>query len=209
MAMTRDYFYTKFLGQIDKEGSDFYSLPIVMEVLETATSDFIDEVVKFLSGTQQLKDSLLDLYTHFDIPLATNPANPKELIASLPVNYRNLITVQVYDTGSTVRYTDIGKLGEMYIDEVNPQKRATAEYPKVFQYSNTFAVYGPSSGKLRGFYIAKPTFATAGNEVVVDLPDASVEKIMQKMINIINAKEGDPRYQLSNNQEQSFGHANK
>ena len=209
MAYTINYFYKKFLGQIDKEGSDFYPLEVVMEVLETETNNFIEEVLKYDENIQILKDYLLPLYVTYDLPLVANPSNPKEMLATLPSDYRNLRTALV--PGS--RRTSIIQKGEYDINEINPNKKATAEYPSVVQYQNYLAIYGPTSGTINGFYLRKPVFGDiTGNldvEIAVNLPDASVEKIMLLMANNIHAKEGDQRYQLSFNQEKSYGHSNK
>lgn len=209
MAYTINYFYTKFLGKIDKEGSDFYSLPEVMEALETATNDFIEEVLRYDENVQILKDYLLPLYTPYSLPLVANPSNTKEMLATLPTNYRNLRTAHV--PGS--RITKIIQKGEYDINEANPNKVATPEYPAVVQYQNYIAVYGPTSGTVQGFYLQKPTYGdmdgNLDNEIAVNLPDESVEKIMLLMTNIIHGKEGDQRYQISFNQEKSYGHSNK
>lgn len=209
MAYTINYFYEKFLGQIDKEGSDFYPLQVVMEVLETETNNFIEEVLKYDENIQILKDYLLPLYTPYSIPLVANPLNTKELLATLPAEYRNLRTAKVSGTRKTI----LIQKGELDINELNPNAKATADYASVIQYQNYLAVYGPTSGTITGFYLKKPVFGNIDgdldSETAVNLPDESVEKIMLLMANNIHAKEGDQRYQLSFNQEKSYGHSNK
>lgn len=208
MAYTLDYFYTKFLNKIDKEGSDFYSLPQIMEFLETETYSFIKEVETYPEVTQARKDLILPLVVTLNVSLAVNPANVKEYIGTIPADYYQLRSVR--KTGNDVRKTSVIRTGEIDIAELNPNKRGTSQYPNVYQYSNYFAVYGASAGdKLNGFYIKKPTFGDpTGNledEITVNLPDSALEEIMNMMVAAINSKEGDQRYQASKIEEQSFG----
>jgi len=209
MAYTINYFYAKFLGQIDKEGSDFYPLAVVMEMLQTATEDFIEGILKYDENTQILRDYLLPLYTPYDLVLAANPSNNEELLATIPNDYRNLATAHV--PGS--RISRIVHKGDINIASLNPNTKPTEKYPLVIEYQNYIAVYGPVSGTLTGFYIARPSYGDVTGdldaEIAVNLPDESLEKVMLLMQNIVHGKEGDQRYQLSFNQEKSYGHSNK
>lgn len=214
MAQTIDYFYNKFLVRIDKEGSEIYSPAVVMELLESSTYDFIEETVKYLENTQQLRDALSTLHTPYSLALTVNPSNSEEMLATKPEDYLTLETARVIDSVSTVRTTKLIRKGEVNINRNNPNKKPTAEYPVVIQYQDYIACLGSANQTfVKGFYIARPTFgdvtANQETEVVVNLPDETLDKIMNKMVNIIHAKEGDPRYQLSYNQEQSQGKSNK
>lgn len=208
MAYTLEYFYPKFLNKIDKEGSDFYSLPQIMEFLETETFSFIKEVETYPEITQARKDLILPLVEPLNVSLAVNPANTQEYLGTLPSDYYRLRSVK--KSGNNVRKTSVVRIGEIDIAELNPNKRGTPQYPNVIQYSNYFAVYGASAGdKLTGFYIQKPIFGDPNgdlaSEIVVNLPDQALEEIMNMMVSAINSKEGDQRYQASKIQEQSFG----
>ena len=209
MAYTLDYFYKKFLNKIDKEGSDFYSLPQIMEFLETETISFIKEVEIYPEVTQTRKELVLPLVEPLDVSLVVNPANVKEYLGTMPADY--LMLRSVNKSGDNVRKTSTVRIAEIDIAEINPNKKGTSMYPNVYQYSNYFAVYGASPGdKLYGFYLQKPTFGDPTGdleqEITVNLPDQALEEIMNMMVVSINSKEGDQRYQASKLQEESFGH---
>lgn len=209
---TINYFFNKFLDGIDKEGSDIYSVPQMMELLETETYSFIEQTVKYLENTQQLRDLLRTLHKSYTIALVPNVSDATELLATLPADYLNLETVKV--TGTGVRKTKVIRHGEYDINELNPNKRATTEYPVVLLYQDYISVRGNvAATDIKGFYIKKPVFGDATGdlsaEILVDLPDQSTEKILQLMITAYHEREADPRFQSSLIQEQSYGQSNK
>jgi len=209
---TIDYFYNKFLDSVDKEGSDIYSVPQMMELLQSETYNFIEQTVKYLENTQQIRDLLRPLYKPYTINLIANPTDPKEMLAILPSYYLNLETAKVI--GTNVRKTTILRHGEYDINELNPNKRATEEYPVVLLYQDYISVRGnTNTWQVSGFYVSKPVFGDPygilTNEILVNLPENTVEKILLLMDTSYQNRNADQRFQSSFMQEQSFGQANK
>ena len=216
MSYTIDYFYLKFLDRIDKEGSEIISISQVMELLQTETYNFIEQTVRYLENTQQIKDFILPLNKPYSITLTLNPDNIKELLGALPGDYLHLETAFAVIPGKTTRVTKIVRRGEMDINKNNPNKKPTDEYPKVIEYESYIVLYGSSVNvgvKIEGFYITKPTFGNAdGNtdtEIVVNLPDNTVEKIMNLMVTSFHERTADQRFEPSLRQELGFGQTNR
>ena len=208
------YLYNRFLDKIDKAGSDIYSVDQFMEILESATYNFLGETIKYNENTQQLRDKLLPLYSDYKITIAENPANAEEMIGTLMDDYFHVESCNVFGSAVTIRNTQLIRKGELDIRRHNPDKKPTEEYPKVIQYKDYFAVYGNTTGThLTGFYIKKPTFGDTSNniitEIAVNLPDQSIQKILLFMVNETYQQQADPRYQLSINEEQAFEKVNR
>lgn len=211
MAYSIRKFRDKFLAKIDKEGSELYSAEVIMEFLETATYNYIEQLIKYNENTQLLRDALLPIYKPLTINLGANISNPEEVTGALPSDFFTLDVIQVVVPNVKVRKTDLIRKGELFVRNINPNKKASPEYPLVIEYSNTIAVYtgDNSATQVKGFYICKPTFGDAtlnlDTEIAINLDDRVLEQIMNIMVNIVNSKEGDPRYQTSMIEKQTFG----
>lgn len=197
MAYTVDYFYKKVLEETDKMGSDFLTLPYIMNRLQTATHDFIGETVKFVENTQEIRDDIRTLYKPYNIPVVEVSGLKT---ASLPEDYQHMMSAMVTDGETAVRQTAFIRHGQEEIYEADPDTKATAEYPTVFLYQDYMKVISPGNPVyIRGMYIKKPTFGKFGahddieTEIAVDLPDHTVDKIIQIMVRNIFTALGDVR----------------
>ena len=215
MAYTINYFYLKFLDKIDKEGSDIISVPQVMELLESETYNYIKQTVKYNENTGEIRDSIKALSKPLGMNLTQNLNNTEEMIATFPSDYLYLETVKILIPNVDVRKVTILRKGALDINQRNPNKYGTEEYPNVILYQDYLAVYtgATNANKVTGFYISKPIFGDPeGNvetEIVVNLPDVTVEEILNLMVSSFHERNADQRFQLSHIREQGFGKVNK
>jgi hypothetical protein len=204
MAYTVDHLYKKIIEGTDKMGSDFYTLPYVMNRLEAAVYDFIGETVKYIENTQEIRDDIRTLYKPFNIAVVVDPADASYQSIALPSDYLHLMSSKVTDKFVTVRQTRTIRHGQEDIFESDPDTIATAEYPSLVLYENVIRILSPGTPiSIKGFYIKKPTFGgndinhdDIQNEIAVNLPDNVTDKIIKTIINDIFVSTGDPRAQM-------------
>jgi hypothetical protein len=200
MAYTVDHLYKKVLEGTDKMGSDFFTLPYVMNRLETATNDFIGKTVKYLENTREISDDLMPLYKPYNFPVVVDPNDGDYKVVILPPDYMHLISADVIDEDVTVRETKLYRLGQVSINKRNPNTKPTAEYPTLSTYDTYIRVDSPGTPTfVKGFYLKKPIFGAHGihddtdTEIAVDLPETSVDKIIKLIITQIFVSTGDER----------------
>jgi hypothetical protein len=215
MAFSIDYLYNKFLDKIDKQGTNTVSLPRTMEMLVTQTYSFLESIINFNEINQKQRDLVAPLSRPLDLLMAVNPANGEELIAALPQEYYHIETVIPQIPGKTVREISFIRKGELQGQKINSLRTPTDEYPTIIQYSDYVALYGSSVSqgvKMKGWYWKKPEFGNYGGdisvEIAVDLPDHTVEKILEMMVSSYYNELGDPRHQGKSLQEVKFGKSN-
>jgi len=202
MAYTISHLYKKVLEGSDKMGGDFYTVPYVMNRLETATYDFIGETVKYIENTQEIRDDIETLYEPLNKVLIQDPNDPASMSVALPNNYLHLMSAKVIDPTTVVRMTRLIRHGQEEIFEQDPNTMPSADYPSVVIYSNLLKILSPGSPtKIVGMYVRKPNFGNytpeddIETEIAVDLPDNATEKIIKTIINDIFIAVGDPRAQ--------------
>lgn len=200
MSYTVDHFYKKVLEGTDKMGSDFFTLQYVMNRLETATYDFIGGTVKFIENTQEIRDDLLPLYKSYKINVVITGDSKK---VALPTDYLHLMSARVIDENVTVRETSIIRHGQDEIYMTDPDTKPTAQYPIISLADSYMDVLSPGMPLwVEGFYLKKPTFGKYSpqddteQEIAVNLPDHSTEKIIKILINDIFQATGDARFQM-------------
>lgn len=200
MAYTVNHFYKKVLEATDKMGSDFFPLPYVMNRLEMATHDFIGETVKYIENTQEIRDDLRTLYKPYRLPVVVDPDDANYNIVALPSDYQHLMSAMVVDASVKVRKTSIIRHGQEEIFEIDPDTRATAEYPILSLYDSYLRIVSPGSPTfVEGFYLKKPTYGKYSLhddidvEIAVNLPEHSVDKIIIIIASAIFDATGDER----------------
>lgn len=212
MAYTVEHVYKKILEGTDKMGSDFYTLPYVMNRIETATYDFIGETVKFIENTQEIRDDIRTLYKPFKIAVVEDPNDSSYQSIALPTDYLHLMSAKVIDQDVQVRDTRVIRHGQEEIFQSDPDTRATAKYPTIVSYDDIFRIITTGNAIfVEGFYVKKPTFGTNDvnngdieNEISVNLPDNSTDKIIKTVINDIFGSTGDPRFQVQLQIKESY-----
>lgn len=201
MAYTVKHLYEKVLEGTDKMGSDFYTVPYVMNRLEAATYDFIGETVKYIENTQEIRDDIRTLYKPFKLNVVDDPNDSSYKSIALPNDYLHLMTAKVIDANVTVRKTRLIRHGQEEIFQTDPDTRATAEYPSIVIYDDILRILSPGNPtSVTGFYIKKPTFGSSDihhedleSEIAVNLPENATDKIIKNIINDIFISIGDPR----------------
>lgn len=220
MAYTIDYAYLKVLDSIDKDGSDFFNIPRVLKAFESATYDLIEEEYQTLNLTQRNTDVLKPLIKTFSISAGittTNFDNYSCSVVAIPGDYLHLIEVSVNSTLSNLTYSSrmikLISAGKLDLALKNPNMKPTVEYPLLVLLTNTFNVYITKLGVvtlIKGFYLKKPDFGAwttniDGTNIIVDLEDFVVEKIIKKTANDLLLTIGDPRAEGKYRQEKEFG----
>lgn len=211
MAYTVQKLYDRVLEGTDKIGSDLFTLPDVMSRVETAAYDFIGETVKYIENTQEIRDDLLPLYKPFTITLIEDPNDANYKVAPVPTDYHHLMQIKVVNESKPVRKTRVIRHGQEEIFEINPNKKATEEYPTVVLYKDYFRIISPGTPvSVTGFYIKKPTFPTLDEnsdldtEIAVDLPDHSTEKLIKTVITDWLISTGDPRAPMQHQERELY-----
>lgn len=206
MAYTVGYLYNRFLDRIDKGGSTLYSPVQMMEILETATYGYISSVFDYNEINTTWKDLLSTLYIPYSYSLS-NGTNSEEKITTIPATVYHIITAVPQSPGVTVRKVDLIRKGELQFHKINPNKKPVPEYPKVLFYTDTMAVYGcPNATTIKGFCLNRPVFGNPMDEntIAVNLPDDTVQHILNQMVSGVFSQQGDERYQGSLIQEGKY-----
>lgn len=211
MAYTVNHLYKKVLEGTDKLGVDLFTIPYVMNRLQTATYDFIGKTVKYIENTQEIRDDLRTLYKPFKIAIIADPENLGFKVITLPTDYLHLMSVKVIEPGVEVRETTLIRNGQDEIYMVDPDTKPTAKYPIVSVYSDYIRIYSPGNPThLSGYYVKKPVFGNFSvhddldSEIAVNLPDQTVEQIIKNIVNDIFVATADPRAEVQFRSRETF-----
>lgn len=189
----------------DKIGSDYFTLPVLLTVFETAAYDFIGEKLKIIEKTQEVTDDIRSLIIPLDITITEDPNESGKYIAGLPTDYLRQVAYDVfYDNNERCRRADLKRHAEYVMAKNNPNQAPTKDYPIILQFSELFQIDSgstiPKIFKLT--YCKKPTIATTGEPTqrIINLPDDSIENILKITITQLFNKTADeraiPSYQL-------------
>jgi hypothetical protein len=205
MAYTVSHLYNKVLDGVDKIGSDLYTLEYVIDRLEAAAYDFIGETVKYIENTQEIRDDIRTLYKPFNLDFVYVHDTPGTSIwgVVLPTDYQHLMSAVVIDEETSVRDTRLLRHGQLEIQQMDPNTKATAEYPILVLYNNWIKVYSPGKPiRVNGMYVSKPDIWNYNEtddtdvQIAINLPDHTVDKLIKDVINDIFVSSGDPRGQV-------------
>lgn len=193
--------YMRVLEEVDKIGSDYFSLPQVLSALQKEVWNFVDSRCKEIEITQEVTDDIRSLVIPNKIDLMPNPDEPGEYMAALPNNYHRLLKLNiVFSDNIIARKPRVERFGEHNTNIANPYKTPTRAYPLIQQFSNYFNVITnlPVGGiitptQMTIIYVKKPTFGTQQSQPVVDLPDAVCEHLFAKTAEALLFNTGDPR----------------
>ena len=201
----------------DKLGSDYFTLPVLLNRFETSTWDFVGEKLKEIEATQTVTDDISPLIVRAnlivlpqpDFGLITDIALAPTYACAEPTNYHRTVAYDViYNDSTTARRVDKISQAEYQTAKINPNKKPTKHYPLLLQSASQFQIdSGDSIPKmLRLTYCKKPTFGTTGTpeQRIVNLPDDAIEKILLDVVTSLFASTGDERTQTNNQLEESF-----
>lgn len=197
----------------DKMGSDYFPMPLFLNFFETATYDFLGERLKHVEKTQEITDDIRPLIIPRDVVVSTDPNNAGKVVVPVPANYLRLLAYDVYYAdGSKCRRADLVRHGEAIVNAINPNSKPTKQYPAITQYESYLEINAGTDtaniSKAHLVYCKKPSFAEIGvnnnDNILVDLPDDAIEKILKKtVLNLFN-KTADERTQSSFQLDQAF-----
>jgi len=200
----------------DKQGSDYFPLPIILNYFRTATLDFVGEKVKIIEKTQEVVDDIRPLIVPTKLNIIKDPNDNSRYISGLPVNYFRVLSYDIiYDDGTRCRRADVLRQGEYKIAHNNPNRTPTKLYPLITQESNLYQIdigendVVPQYMKL--IYCKQPNFATVSNTNVraVNLPDEAIEKIILSTVTRLFNSTGDQRSQSNYQLQEAFRKFNK
>lgn len=194
---------------LDKMGSDYFPLPVILNFFETATLDFIGENLKIVEETQTVTDDIRTLIpAPKELVIIEDPNSTLErrYIAALPDDYLRRVAYSVfYSDGSACRRADLLRHAEYESAKANPNRMPTRLYPIILQEDSFFRIdSGPGvvPSHLKLTYCTKPKYAETStpDTRIVNLPDDAIEKILLKTTKLMFAKTADERtgttYQL-------------
>lgn len=204
----------KKLNQLtDKMGSDYFPMPLFLNFFETAAYDFIGERLKHVEKTQEITDDIRPLILSRDVIVSTDPNNSGKVVVPIPANYLRLLAYDVfYKDGSKCRRADLVRHGEAIVNAVNPNTKPTKQYPAITQYESYLEINAGTDtvniNKVHLVYCKKPIFPVIGNnnnqDLIIDLPDDAIEKILKKTVMNLFNKTGDERTQSAFQLDQAY-----
>lgn len=185
----------------DKLGSDFFPTPVLVEILELTTLDFIGERLKIFEKTQEVSDDISNLITPLKIPIISNPDTsfPEEYIAGIPPNYLRLLSYGViYDDLTNARRPRLMKNSQYEAMRLDPNNSPTKFYPIIAQLDSVWKIYSGSSNtpaQLKIVFCKNPTMAgvTQLNTRVVNLSDEAITKIIYSTVTRLFSTTADNR----------------
>lgn len=199
--------HRKMREELDKIGSDYFPLPILLNKFQKASLDFIGEKLKMVELNQTVTDDIRPLIKNLEIPLIVDPnaTRPHQYIAAVPNDYLRLLRCSVRFVGETqsrrVTMTSHGELDPSY---ASPYKEPSNDYPLVTQFENYFGVHtnnlaGIAPEKFILTYGKLPSIANIndGGTRIINLPDDAIEEILSNMRTQALSTAGDQRGQQS------------
>lgn len=200
MAYTVSQAYTRVLEEADKIGSDYFTLPQVLNVFKKETLSFVGARAKEIEANQEVTDDIRSLLVPRLISFINNPDNPLEKMAMIPSDYLTKVSVNVlYNDGLKSRVPTLERHGEHNANVISPFHKPERLYPLIQQFSNYFNVHTGLSlnstiqpSKLVLIYIKKPTFGVLTTDVVVDLPDNVCEYLFSETAAHLRLNAGEP-----------------
>tara|TARA_R110000851_G_scaffold152172_1_gene293722 strand:+ start:26 stop:676 length:651 start_codon:yes stop_codon:yes gene_type:complete len=194
----------------DKIGSDYFVMPVFINIFEMSAYDFISRKVKEIEKTQTIVDDIRDLIIPKSLNVISDPSSLGDYITGLPSDYFRLLAHNVYyKDGTECRRSDLIKHAEYETAKLNPNKKPSRYYPLILQYASTFQISaGPDAipSSLKITYCKKPSFADVSNPQIriVNLPDDSIDNILKKTVVELFNKTADPRFASSDKLEKEY-----
>ncbi len=222
MALYDIDYCDKYMDELaDKMGGDYFPLAIKFGRFITFALDFIrDNIGEDFDQNQEKNDNIKSLIVRTE-NLMTPVAGEVGLYhVAEPTNYMRLISLYPYAVINTVktrlaRKIHIIKEGQRLAYERDPHRKPTPFEPNIYRLDNFFEVSTNDSINTYNVaeltYIKKPTFGhmNTGTERIVNLPDMSIELIMQKTVESLRFTTADDSAKDVYNFEQTFGKSNR
>lgn len=186
---TIEYVDTQIDVLTDKLGSDYFPLEdIKWGRFVSMARKFVEKNSIFLEGNQNISDNIKSLLIS-EREIVLTPENDY-LIAAEPMNYYRLVSLCPLKkiNNEFVRYykrVKIAKEGQNLVINRNPFSIANEFYPVIYRTENFFKIDlgGVVNNYEKGLisYIKQPSFGDISNtnNIAVDLPFASVDKIIE------------------------------
>jgi hypothetical protein len=192
----------------DKIGSDYFTLPVVLDYFETAAYDFIGDHLRHVEINQTITDDIRPLVKKRDLKVEYDEPFLR-YIAAVPTDYLRLLSYDLrYEDESSCRRISLVTHGEHKMTKVNPHSKPTKYYPVVVQEDSLWGIECGAAvpNVFRITYAKKPTFASTSDlEVrIVNLPDDAIEKIMLMTVTRLFGSTGDKRTQSNKALEETF-----
>ncbi len=173
----------KYLDDLmDKNGSDYNSLPVKLDRFIACTYNIIESTEVYLDGTQSLSDDIRPLIVERSDISINRDSVLEQFEIPVPLDYLRLVTAFPLVNGRRLaREVKILKNGQEEY-ELNPFRKSTPEYVNIFRVGDFFKVKtGKDNNNYDAAYmkyIKHPTFATE-NEFEKRIVNVSTELIIK------------------------------
>ena len=202
----------------DKLGSDYFTLPVLLNKFETSAWDFIGEKLKLIETTQTITDDIRPLIVTRNLAVLaesgvdtapTGVVIPARYLSAEPSDYHRTVAYDVYyNDGTKALRADKIAQSEYRVALRNPNKSANKQYPLILQEASQFQIdCGEAiASTFRLTYCKKPTFGTTSTPDgrIINLPDDAIEKILLDVVTSLFVNTGDERSKSSYEVEESF-----
>lgn len=197
----------------DKNGSDYFQLPELMNHFRTTTLEFVGEKLRILEKTQEVVDDIRSLIVPGKLSVLADPDDTDRYIAALPLKYMRLVSYDViYADGTKCRRADIKTQAEYKSAVLNPNQKPNKHYPIILQENGLFQIDcgADEPAFMKIMYCKKPSFAkiTEPNRRIVNLPDEAIENIILATVTNLFAKTADERIKIQAQFEELFRKVN-
>lgn len=198
MSYTVEY-CDKFMDELlDKMGSDFFPRPIKLRRFESVTLQFIRETTAFLEATQEISDDIVDLVVSLDRSLVNGKTHsfmgkPFYKIV-YPSDYIRLLNVfpiakKGFETDFEVK---LYKLSNLATNLLNPFRKAEEGRVNIYRIDGSAIIDTNIPLQSASFmYVKKPTFGVNSKDIMVNMGDLMVDRLMQKTCVSLKATSSD------------------
>lgn len=201
---------------LDKMGGDYFPLAIKFGRFATATLEFIRDNAKRLEIDQEASDNIKPLIIRAEYAITPIIGQIGLYQMAEPVNYLRTISIYPFATVNSVktklaRKVHIVKEGQRLAYERDPFRKPTPFEPAIYRLDNFFQI--DTNDTINTYftaefaYIKKPTFGNINilTDLIVNLPDTSIEIIMQTTCEALRFSSADETANNIYNFDQTFG----
>lgn len=201
---------------LDKMGGDYFPLAVKFGRFATATLEFIRDNAKRLEIDQEASDNIKPLIIRTEYVLTAVVGETGLYQMAEPVNYLRTISIYPFATVNNIktklaRKVHIVKEGQRLAYERDPNRKPTPFEPAIYRLDNFFQIATNDAINIypsaEFAYIKKPTFGniTTPTNRIVNLPDTSIEIIMQRTCEALRFSSADETASNIYNFDQTFG----
>lgn len=203
--------------QLDKMGSDYFPLSVKLNRFKGLTLGYIRDNTRYFEVTQEVAEDIQTLFVRLQYNMTQDQLRNQIFFVNVPGNLFRLGTFKPFrstglvsenqsntvmtnsdESSSKVKRITIIKDGQEEIFSRSPYRKASPEYPTVKRYSGKYMFdFGvepdPIYNRVMISYIKEPKFGRedVDDDLLVDLPDVLVERIISKTCDSLRFQTSD------------------